>query len=303
LDEYSSLIELFKFFHAPNSAPKEKIKRNKLVVEMLKHLISELPKNHRLNQFDEEKSSYKENRDKLYTLLTIRNPKPLPSWFNLNLDSLLKLETLEVGITNSHDLLRVSQSFPKSSYRAKNQIILWQGDITTLQVDAIVNAANKSLLGCFRPFHHCIDNAIHSVAGPRLRDDCNTIIKHQGCPEETGWAKITRAYNLPSKFVLHTVGPIFDKRMKTVSPKQENELSNCYVSCLNLAKQIPTLKNIAFCSISTGIFGFPIAHAAKIALKIVDKWLKDNPNIFDYIVFNVFSQHDYQIYKILLEGG
>ena len=116
----------------------------------------------------------------------------------------------EKQILDVKSIPRITQSIPNSPYKAAGQCALWRGDITSLQCDAIVNAANKGLLGCFQPFHRCIDNAIHSAAGPKLREDCSTIIKQQGCLEGTGWAKITRAYNLPSKFILHTVGPIYD---------------------------------------------------------------------------------------------
>ena len=303
LNEYNSLVDLDIPFQVSESTLKDEIKRIALVKDLIKYLKSELPKSHRLYFFDEQASPYKENRDILYSLLTIREPKPLPSWFNSKLDGLLQQEALERGITKSYDLPRVFQMFPESSYKAANRFVLWLGDITTLQIDAIVNAANKSLLGCFRPFHRCIDNAIHTVAGPRLREDCNNIIENQGCPEETGWAKVTRGYNLPAKFVLHTVGPILDKNMTKVSPKQEKELSNCYISCLNLAHQIPAIRSISFCSISTGIFGFPIVPAAKIATQTVDIWLENNPNAFDFIVFDVFSDHDYDIYENLLKGG
>ena len=179
---------------------------------------------------------------------------------------------------------------------------IFYGDITKIEAGAIVNAANLRLLGCFRPFHRCIDNAIHSAAGPMLREDCNAIIKRQACLEDTGWAKITRAYNLPSKFVLHTVGPIYDSSKGEISQMQKEDLSNCYKSCLNLAKQIPNIRSVAFCSISTGAFGFPMKPATRIALKTVEDWIQSNPDVFDLIIFNVFSKHDYEIYeKVLME--
>ncbi|MHA1914296.1 MAG: protein-ADP-ribose hydrolase [Promethearchaeota archaeon] len=300
LEDYRSLVSLNKSFRTSTVFPDEKIKEIAFIKDLLSYLQSELPENHKLSNFNIETSSYKEIREQIYILLTIREPKQFPSWFNSKLDNLLRWESNEHGITNSVDLPRVSQMLPRSSYSAADRVVLWQGDITTIQIDAIVNAANKALLGCFHPFHRCIDNAIHSAAGPRLRKDCNKIIKRQSCLEETGWAKITRGYNLPSKFVLHTVGPIFDKRTPTVSPQQEKELSNCYLSCLNLAQRVPNIRSIAFCSISTGVFGFPIAPAAKIAIRTVDKWLMKNPEPFDFIVFNVFSKSDFTIYENLL---
>jgi O-acetyl-ADP-ribose deacetylase (regulator of RNase III) len=200
------------------------------------------------------------------------------------------------------NLPRVAQAFPGSSYGAGNQCALWRGDITTLRVDAIVNAANAKMLGCFQPFHTCIDNAIHSAAGPRLREDCHAIMQRQGCPEGTGWAKLTRAYNLPARYILHTVGPIVVKGENRVLPEHEQQLSDCYHSCLELAKRVSAIRSIAFCCISTGVFGFPQGLAARIALQTVEGWLSGNPNSLDLAVFNVFGEDDFEIYERLLKG-
>lgn len=171
---------------------------------------------------------------------------------------------------------------------------VWRGDITQLNSDAIVNAANSDMLGCFHPLHACIDNCIHSAAGPHLREDCHKIIKLQGEKEETGGAKITRAYNLPSRFVLHTVGPIISG---TVTAKQRNLLAACYTSCLNLAAQIKQIKSIAFCCISTGVFGYPKEEAALTAIQTVKEWKANYPERFDRIIFNVFTEEDHEIYQ------
>ncbi len=167
------------------------------------------------------------------------------------------------------------------------KISLWQGDITRLKVDAIVNAANSKLLGCFVPGHNCIDNAIHSAAGLQLRDECNIIMTAQGHDEPTGCAKITRGYNLPAKYVIHTVGPIVDGEL---TPRHCEELARCYRSCLELAES-RGLKSIAFCCISTGVFGFPNDEAAHIAVNTVREF---SPHM--KVVFNVFKDYDRELY-------
>ena len=150
------------------------------------------------------------------------------------------------------------------------RIILWQGDITRLDADAIVNAANSQLLGCFRPGHNCIDNVIHSAAGLQLREECAEIMRRQGHEEPTGQAKITGGYNLPAKYVLHTVGPII---MERVTEEDCELLASCYRSCLKLAEE-NSLKSVAFCCISTGVFRFPKEEAARIAVSTVRESLK-----------------------------
>lgn len=176
------------------------------------------------------------------------------------------------------------------------ELITWQGDITTIQADAIVNAANSQMQGCFQPFHACIDNAIHTAAGPRLREDCHTIIQIQGEDEMTGTAKITRGYNLPSRFVLHTVGPIVHQG-DLLTNGDRQALAGCYTSCLDLAKEHGDIKSIVFCAISTGVFGFPKQEAAPIAVEAVSTWLSRNNHNFKYIVFNTFDEHTTALYK------
>ncbi len=238
-------------------------------------------------------------RQELYARLTLRPPKPLPNWFNEKMDILLQAELHYNGVVASKALFRKSQD---------NHFVLWQGDITTIQIDAIVNAANTQLLGCRVPFHKCIDNAIHAGAGPRLREDCAKIIQSQGFPEPTGQAKITRGYNLPSRFVLHTVGPIFSGSKKDyingrVSPTQHKQLQSSYEKCLETASQLNQIRSIAFCGISTGVFGFPKSVAAQIATVTVTQWLKKHPNRFDMILFDVFSDEDREIYSQFLDQG
>ena len=175
----------------------------------------------------------------------------------------------------------------------ENGVYLWKGDITTLKCGAIVNAADSGMTGCWRPCHSCIDNCIHTFAGVRLRYKCNKIIQAQGHEEYTGTAKITPAYNLPCGSVIHTVGPIVQD---TLTEEHCRLLASCYNSCLELAVQ-NSIDSIAFCCISTGVFGFPQEEAAQIAIKTVRSFLK-NHDI--KVIFNVFKEDDYEIYKRLL---
>ena len=178
----------------------------------------------------------------LRSLFNIRMPKETSEDFLQIQDGYLQEENRRKGITDIADLQPV-----------QDDIYLWQGDITTLRCDAIVNAANSQMLGCFRPCHGCIDNAIHTFAGVQLRRNCNEIMQKQGHNEPTGQAKITPAYNLPCKYVLHTVGPIVSGRL---TEEHCELLKSCYLSCLKLAEK-NSCKSIAFCCISTGVFGFP----------------------------------------------
>ena len=178
---------------------------------------------------------------------------------------------------------------------ADGRIRLWRGDITTLSADAIVNAANSQMLGCWAPGHHCIDNAIHTYAGVQLRAECARIMELQGYEEPTGRAKITGAYNLPAKRIVHTVGPIANGHPTNLHREQ---LASCYSSCLDRAAA-EGLRSIAFCCISTGVFGFPQREAAQIAVDTVQEWLGVNDSAM-VVVFNVFSGEDERIYRDLL---
>lgn len=178
------------------------------------------------------------------------------------------------------------------SFKNSPQIEIWQGDITRLAVDAIVNAGNNALLGCFVPCHGCIDNAIHTFSGVELRQYCNEIMQNR--KEKTGDAKITPAFNLPCKHVIHTVGPIvYDK----LTDELCEDLKNCYISCLNIAEK-HQLESIAFCCISTGEFHFPNKEAGEIAVSVVKDFIK-NSSI--KVVFNVFKDEDRDIYEKLLK--
>lgn len=238
---------------------------------------------------------YEDKRNLLRGLLNTREPNSLDNQFIQQLDSLLQAELKEKGIVEIAEFKTVKNTIPDNPFSHSDKYVLWQGDITRLKVDAIVNAANKHMLGCFHPLHACIDNAIHSAAGPQLRDDCQIIMSMQQESEKTGGAKITRGYNLPAKFVLHTVGPIVSKGTEVTNHQKEN-LASSYVACLDLANEIEEIKMVAFCAISTGVFGFPKQEAAHIAIRTVDEWLTTHSHRFEKIIFNVFSSDDYEMY-------
>ncbi len=176
-----------------------------------------------------------------------------------------------------------------------SRLCVWQGDITTIQADAIVNAANSALLGCFSPNHGCIDNAIHTFAGAQLRLNCHWTMKAQGHPEEPGRAKITPGYNLPAGYVLHTVGPII---RGALTERDRELLASCYTSCLELAAH-SELASVVFCCISTGEFHFPQEEAAPIAVSAVKSFLRRDTSI-ERVVFNVFKDADLDIYRRIL---
>lgn len=221
----------------------------------------------------------------LRSLMNVRPPMPLSGEYLSAQDALLSAEREEKGIVSV-------ESLPETPLRG---IYLWQGDITRLAADAIVDADNSALLGCFCPCHGCIDNAIHSAAGLQLRDECNRLMQEQGHEEPTGQAKVTGAYNLPCKYVLHTVGPIVQGALTKM---HQTELQSCYRSCLELAAK-KQLKSIAFCCISTGEFHFPNQEAAQIAVATVKEFLSRDGSGMK-VIFNVFKDIDYQIYHELL---
>lgn len=227
--------------------------------------------------------SLAEKRRLLRSLMNVRPPVPARADFLRVQDDYLKERLAERGVTRLKDLTPVRPG-----------VYLWQGDITTLAVDAIVNAANSQLLGCFVPCHGCIDNAIHTYAGVQLRLACARLMAGQE-EEPTGSAKITKAYNLPCRYVLHTVGPIIGG---AVTQADRELLASCYRACLELAAEAG-LGSIAFCCISTGEFHFPNELAAEIAIQTVEEWQRQTPDKVK-VIFNVFKDRDYEIYKRLL---
>ncbi len=217
------------------------------------------------------------------SLVNVRPPLPVSDEYRIAESEYLNELLEEKGIVSISDLA------------FENGIALWRGDITRLAADGIVNAANSALLGCFAPCHACIDNAIHTFAGVDLRLSCDKIMREQGKEEETGKAKITSAFNLPSKYVLHTVGPIV---FGELTERHKMLLANCYKSCLTLAEE-KGLESLAFCCISTGEFRFPNEEAAKIAIRTVREYLENKGSKMK-IVFNVFKEIDYDIYARIL---
>jgi O-acetyl-ADP-ribose deacetylase (regulator of RNase III) len=284
LSSYRSAILLDEPFNRPEHLPEEENDRMVLVDELLA-----------IMKCDAGNQSYSGKRRLLKTILTVRPPQPFPDRFQEFLDQLLTWETIQRKPIPSSRLPRISGGNTDGSFRAASRCALWQGDITNLHIDAIVNAANSALLGCFQPFHGCVDNAIHSNAGPRVREDCHTIMRLQGGEEETGRVKITRAYNLPSRFILHTVGPFVTGG--SASREQEDQLAACYRSCLDLVCRLPEIRSIAFCCISTGVFGFPAGAAARVALQTVEAWLDDHSGALDLVVFDLFRKEDLIAYE------
>ena len=229
-------------------------------------------------------TAQEEKRQLLRALMNVRPPRPANGEFLRVQDEYLKERLAERGVTHIKDLTPVEPG-----------ICLWKGDITTLAADAIVNAANSQLLGCFAPCHGCIDNAIHTYAGVQLRLECARIMAAQKTEEPAGRAKITRAYNLPCRHVLHTVGPIV---CGNVTQQNRAELAGCYRSCLELAAA-DGLDSVAFCCISTGEFRFPNQEAAEIAVETVRAWQREHPGTVQ-VIFNVFKETDYDIYREIL---
>ena len=223
----------------------------------------------------------------LRSLMNVRPPMPVSEEFLQIQDAFLRQMTEEKGIVDAAALASSAKDL---------RLVIWQGDITTLKCDAIVNAANSQMLGCFSPCHGCIDNIIHTMAGVQLRLACHELMQKQGHEEPTGQAKITPGFNLPAKYVLHTVGPIVDGPL---TREHEQLLASCYRSCLKLAAE-NDCESIAFCCISTGVFMFPNQRAAEIAVETVLDELRQSAAV-RRVIFNVFKDSDLKIYQSLLQ--
>ncbi|MBQ6646993.1 MAG: protein-ADP-ribose hydrolase [Clostridia bacterium] len=251
-------------------------------VWLIQYLLHEKP----------EYSSYpipagdQEQKNLLRALMNVRMPDPIDEEFLRVQDEYLREETRRRGIVDLSELVPCPQD---------GRICLWQGDMTRLRVDAVVNPGNDQLLGCFQPLHNCLDNILHSASGIQLRLRCNELMKAQGHPEPTGRAKITPAYNLPCSYVIHTVGPIVCGRL---TREHEAQLASCYRSCLQIAEK-NGVRSIAFCCISTGVFMFPPERAAEIAVTTVREFLKTHTKI-EKVIFNVYKDTDREIYEKLL---
>ena len=247
------------------------------------------------------KDNDEEKRMALRSLMNIRMPKNMEEEVLMVQDDFLQEEAKEKGIVRISSIPTVKEQY-KSTHKHADKISIWQGDITRLAVGAIVNAANAQMLGCFVPCHRCIDNAIHSAAGIQLREECYHLMNQkrirygQRYEEPTGQAEITKGYNLPAEFVIHTVGPIVGWRL---NDSLRQELRNCYQSVLECAVE-HKVRSIAFCCISTGEFHFPNDEAAKIAVETVSDFLCEHEDAFDRIIFNVFKDLDKELYVSML---
>lgn len=238
-----------------------------------------------------------EKKNVIRSLMNIRMPRTVSDELLELQDGYLQEELLEKGIVTLNDIPTIKEQYGSSSPFAE-KISLWQGDITRLKAGAIVNAANSQMLGCFVPCHRCIDNAIHSAAGMQLRNECYHIMNQKRIrygrqyEEPTGTATLTKGYNLPCDYVIHTVGPIVYGGLNN---EHCQELRNCYASILKCCVE-NKIKSVAFCCISTGEFHFPNEAAAEIAIETVIDFLKTHDEM-ERIIFNVFKDSDKEIYK------
>lgn len=246
--------------------------------KLIKYLLNENPEYRKIRIPSSGNEQFRLYR----SLVNVRSADEISAEYLAAEDEYLRQKTAEKGITDIADLSPI-----------EDNIYLWCGDITTLKCGAIVNAANSGMTGCYQPCHKCIDNCIHTFAGIRLRLECAGIMEKQGYPEPTGQAKITLAYNLPCDYVIHTVGPIVSGKL---TAEHCRLLKSCYTSCLELAVH-NGIDSIAFCCISTGVFGFPKQEAAEIAVNTVRGFLKSHGI---KVIFNVFGCEDYDIYRKIL---
>lgn len=229
----------------------------------------------------------------LQALMNVRNPKPIGQDFLDRQDEELTFQKIRKGVVKANEL---------EEYAPGSRLCLWQGDITRLEVDGIVNAANSRMLGCFVPLHSCIDNVIHSAAGVQMRWECHTLMQRLGRDARTGEVLLTRGYNLPARYVLHVTGPIVTGD-DGPTDEQKEELRACYANCLAKA-ECEGMESIAFCCISTGVFRFPNAEAAEIAMGEVREYFREHPqSCIRKVIFNVFKDEDLHIYQKLLSDG
>ena len=253
-----------------------------------------------VKKFREDSGRYKEmeipeneeeKRNLLRSFMNIRLPKKMDEETIEVQNDYLKERAEEKGIVRLNDIPEISEG-----------LSIWQGDITRLAVDAIVNAANSQMLGCFVPMHTCIDNCIHTYAGIQLREECNRQMNQlrirygRDYEQPTAVPMLTDAFNLPAKKVVHIVGPIVQGRLTS---GLEKDLADCYRNTLDLCQE-NDLKSVAFCCISTGVFHFPNKRAAEIAVTTVKEWMLKYPGVMERVIFNVFKDEDLQIYKELL---
>lgn len=272
--------------------------QNKSQEERLDYLLHEFKEDSGRYKDMEVGEDYTEKRMALRSLMNIR----MPGWMKEDVvkvqDEFLAEEAREKGIITLQDISSVKEAYG-SSHPYAHKLSIWQGDITRLFVDAIVNAANSQMLGCFVPCHRCIDNAIHSAAGIQLREECSQYMSRQRMQygqryeEPTGQAVLTKGYGLPAKYVIHTVGPIVGY---SLTDSLRKDLKNCYRNVLKCCVE-NEIRTVAFCCISTGEFHFPNDEAAKIAVKTVTRFLEEHGEKFERVIFNVFKDEDKEIYE------
>lgn len=269
-------------------------RKQELVNRLLDFFIAERPGTDRPFSCDDK-------RNLLRALINIRAPRPVPEQVLALQDELLRLEREEKGVVHAAGLPTADQTLACPLPHAE-RMILWRGDITRLDADAIVNAANSAMMGCFAPLHNCIDNVIHSAAGLGLRQACHDMMLADfpagDWKEPAGSARATAAFNLPCRYVFHSVGPIISGPL---TEKDRAVLASCYTSCLDLARK-KHCRSLAFCCISTGEFHFPAEEAARIAISTVTDWLDAHPQHEIKVIFNVFTERDHDIYTRYLSG-
>ena len=256
--------------------------------------------------FKEDSGEYKDlktpadtngKRRILRSLMNIRMPRKIaPAVLEVQ-DEYLQNRIRENGIVTLSEISTIADQ--GSAHLFADRISIWQGDITRLEVDAIVNAANSQMLGCFVPMHTCIDNCIHTFAGVQMRAECNRQMNQlrirygRDYEQPTAVPMLTDGYNLPAKKVIHIVGPIVQYH---VTPELEDDLASCYRNTLDMCAE-NGLKSVAFCCISTGVFHFPNKRAADIAVKTVTDWLNAHPDTMERVIFNVFKDEDKEYYE------
>ena len=261
-------------------------------MEKLDFLIDYLLKENKGIKLKNMPKTNTEKADLWRALCNLRDAKPISAEYLKIQDEYLQERLEKMQITNVENIKTIKEMYSNANLKNTDKICLWQGDITKLKIDVIVNAANSQGLGCFRPCHNCIDNQIQTFSGVQMRLECDEYMKTINYNLPTGKAFITNGYNLPTKYVIHTVGPIIDYE---VSNKDKKLLKECYINSLKLAKE-KELKAIAFPCISTGVFRFPKELAVKCAFEAVNEFLLDNKNYIEKIVFNVYGEEDFATY-------
>lgn len=266
--------------------------------ERLDYLLREFKEDSVRYRDLEVSGDYMEKRMALRSLMNIRMPGKMAEEVVRVQDEFLSEEAEEKGIVTLDEIPAIAEQYG-SSHPFADKISIWQGDITRLQVGVIVNAANSQMLGCFVPCHRCIDNVIHSAAGIELREECSHYMKRRKMQygsryeEPTGQAVLTKGYNLPAKYVIHTVGPVVGGRL---TQALRDDMRNCYRNVLQCCVE-NQIRSVAFCCISTGEFHFPNDEAAKIAVETVTDFLKEHGEEFDRIILNVFKDIDRELYE------